>query len=66
MAHRSLFAWALVILLLAILFWNRRPSYANVRQPPSPGVSFYYLNPGEACAEGYDGPTGTALRCQKK
>lgn len=63
---KSVWAWVLVAVLVAILFWNRGRSFANVRQPPKPDASFYYIHKGESCAEGYDGPLGEALRCKKK
>jgi hypothetical protein len=65
MTKRSVWAWALFVLVVALILF-RKPSFANVREPPKPGVNRYYLNPGEACAEGYEGPTGDSLKCQKK
>jgi hypothetical protein len=65
MAKRSVWAWGLFFLVLALILF-RKPSFANVREPPNPGVSRYFLKPGEACAEGYTGPVGDTLKCEKK
>jgi hypothetical protein len=62
---RSVLLWALFVLLIALILF-RKKSFANVRAPPKPDAQFYYLNPGEACAEGYNGPIGESLKCQKK
>jgi hypothetical protein len=64
-SKRSVLFWALFVLVVVLILF-RKPSFANVRAPPKPDAQFYYLNPGEACAEGYTGPVGDAMRCQKK
>lgn len=65
MAKRSVWAWGLFVLVVALILFRKR-SFANVRVPPKPGVEFYYVKEGESCAEGYEGPLGGARRCQKK
>ena len=65
MAKRSVLLWALFVLVVALILFRKR-SFANVREPPKPDAQFYYLNPGEACAEGYDQPDKRSLKCQKK
>jgi hypothetical protein len=64
-AKRSVLLWALFVLLVALILF-RKKSFANVRAPPKPDAQFYYLNPGESCAEGYDQPDKRSLKCQKK
>jgi hypothetical protein len=65
MAKRSVLLWALFAIVVVLILF-RKPSFANVREPPKPDAQFYYLNPGESCAEGYKGPIGDSLKCQKK
>ena len=65
MAKRSVLLWAVFVLVVALILFRKR-SFANVRQPPTPGAAQYYLKPGESCAEGYTGPVGEYMRCQKK
>lgn len=63
---KAKWAWVLVALLIAFLFLNRKPSFANVRQPPNPGASRYFLQQGESCAEGYTLTDAKLLKCEKK
>jgi hypothetical protein len=65
MAKRSVLLWALVAIVVALILF-RKPSFANVREPPNPGASRYFIKPGESCAEGYTGPVGDTLKCEKK
>jgi hypothetical protein len=65
MVKRSVWAWALFVLIAALILF-RKPSFANVRPPPKPDAQQYYLKPGESCAEGYTGPVGDYMRCEKK
>jgi len=62
---RSVLLWALFVLVVALILF-RKPSFANVREPPNPGASRYFIKPGESCAEGYTGPVGDTLKCEKK
>ena len=65
MAKRCVWAWALFVLVAALILF-RKPSFANVHAAPPGMPQTYFINPGESCAEGYDQPDKRSLKCQKK
>jgi len=65
MAKRSMLLWALFVLVVALILF-RKPSFANVREPPPGMPQTYFINPGESCGEGYEQPDKRSLKCQKK
>lgn len=65
MARRSVWLWALLVLVLALIAF-RKPSFANVHPAPPGSPMSYFINPGESCDEGYTQPDPRSLRCQKK
>lgn len=65
MARRSVWLWALLVLVVALVVF-RKPSFANVHPAPPGSPESYFMNQGESCAEGYIQADKRSLKCQKK